>query len=264
MNKNILHPVNKSTELKISSHIYKNIDIKNNGVSIISCTNKKGFMENILNNYNRQTHEKKELIIILNNNNLKIDLWKKATQKYKNINIYQLDEKISLGQCLNYGVEKSSYDIIAKFDDDDYYGPLYTSDSLKAFKFTEADLIGKSTTFVFFQDEKILALKNINKDNRYVYRVEGATMFFKKSLLNTISFRNKNLGEDMYFCKDCINKGFKTYSTNKFHYLYIRNSNWNHTWSIKNKDLLRKSKVISRDKNFLHILDSFINVTNFK
>ena len=42
-----------------------------------------------------------------------------------NVRVYQLHEKATLGDCLNYGVIKSKYDIIAKLDDDDYYGPNY-------------------------------------------------------------------------------------------------------------------------------------------
>lgn len=111
MNKNILYPVNKSIQLRFHPDTYKNIDTKNYNVSIITCTNKKSLMKNILDNYYRQTHEKKELIIILNNNNLNIQLWKKKSQNYKNINIYKLDENKSLGECLNYAVKRSNYQI---------------------------------------------------------------------------------------------------------------------------------------------------------
>ncbi len=75
--------------------------------------------------------------------------------KYENIKIYKLSENISLGRCLNFGVNKAKFNIIAKFDDDDYYGPKYLSDSLKAFDETDAKLIGKGgATFVYLVGKK--------------------------------------------------------------------------------------------------------------
>ena len=117
----IIYPVNKSIKLKINPSIYEkiNTDI---GVSIITCTNKMNKCKNIIDNFNRQNHQKKELIIVLNNNNLKIDKWRNNLCKYDNLKINQLDQKVTLGECINFAIDKSKYPIIAKFDDDDYYG----------------------------------------------------------------------------------------------------------------------------------------------
>ncbi len=52
-------------------------------------------------------------------------------------------------------MNKAKFNIIAKFDDDDYYGPKYLSDSLKAFDETDAKLIGKGgATFVYLVGKK--------------------------------------------------------------------------------------------------------------
>ncbi|HGH7177643.1 TPA: hypothetical protein ACJMKJ_005291 [Bacillus wiedmannii] len=36
-------------------------------------------------------------------------------------NVYIFLEKITLGECLNYGIQKVKHKLIAKFDDDDFY-----------------------------------------------------------------------------------------------------------------------------------------------
>lgn len=259
---NLLYPVNKSIKLKVNHHIYKKINTKNIGVSVITCTNKKNHMNIILDNYIRQDFPKKELIIILNNNNLKIDAWKNKLNQNTNIKIYQLDSKISLGECLNFATSKCKYPIIAKFDDDDYYGPKYLTDSIKSFNYTNADIVGKYSTFVYFKKDNILALRNINRDNRYVYRVEGPTLIFKKEVLNKIKFKNKNLGEDIKFCKDAVKNGFKIYSTNIHHYLYMRYSNKNHTWNISNENLINNCKIICKSENLNDLINIYINVKN--
>ncbi len=258
-----LYPVNKNIKSKITPLIYKNIDTCI-GISIITCTNKENKCDNILNNFIRQNHQNKELIIILNNNNLKIDKWKYKLCKFNNINIYQLDQKITLGECINFAINKSNYPIIAKFDDDDYYGPEYLSDSLKILKYTEASIVGKSSTYVYFEKDKLLALKNNNRDNRYVFRVEGATLMFKKEIFDYIKFKSKNLGEDLEFCKSATREGLKIFSSNIHHYLYIRNINNNHSWNVSNAYLLKNCKIICKGKDLKYILENYINVTSPK
>ncbi|WP_427339123.1 glycosyltransferase [Caloranaerobacter sp. DY30410] len=217
-------------ENKNTSSFNKSINV---GVSVITCTNRPNYMNNIFENFNRQLYKAKELIIILNKNIMDINKWKLKASSFQNISVYQLDENISLGQCLNFAVNKCKHEIIAKFDDDDYYSPYYLNSSIIALLKTNADIVGKSTTFVYFEASKILAIRNPRKENRYLTRIEGPTMIIKKDVFKKIKFRNITLGEDVNFCKDCIKKGFKIYSHDKYNYVYIRHGKTStHTWKI--------------------------------
>ena len=239
----------KNIKLHIPPHIYNSINGKD-GVSVICCTNKKNNLNNIFNNFSSQTHYEKELIIILNYDNPNIDVWKEKFFSYENVQIYTLDSKHSLGKCLNYAVYKSKYPIIAKFDDDDYYSPNYLEDMIKAFYFTNAKVIGKATTYVYFAKEKILAIRNINRDNRYTSRVEGPTLVFKKEVFEKVQFRDKTLGEDIAFCNDCINSGYTIFSTNKDNFVYIRNDENTHTWKINNNIFLKGCMKVCETNDF--------------
>lgn len=239
----------KKYRIYISPKIYNNIHC-NEGISVICCTNKKNSQDNILKNFISQTHKIKELIIILNYDNPNIHQWKKNFAPFNINHIYSLNSKYSLGKCLNFAIDKSKYPIIAKFDDDDYYGPKYLSDSIKAFYFTNAHIIGKTTTYVYFTKKNILAIRNINKENQYIHRVEGPTLMFKKSIFEKIKFQDKNLGEDIAFCNDCIKNGFKIYSTSKYNYIYIRNDENTHTWKINNDYFLKECVKIGKTDDF--------------
>lgn len=221
------------------------------GISIVTCTMRTDYMKNIFGNYERQDYPKKELIIILNKNNMNIDEWKKEAKKYENVQVFHLDEKTTLGSCTNYGVEQSNYEIIAKFDDDDYYGPKFLSESVKAFFHTEAGVIGKKASFVYFEKSKILAIRNSKYENRYVKHMDGPTMLIKREVFDKVKFRDIPRGIDTEFCKDCRKAGIKIYSTNRFHHVYIRHKNRKkHTWQITDKELLKKfCKVVKRNVN---------------
>jgi cellulose synthase/poly-beta-1,6-N-acetylglucosamine synthase-like glycosyltransferase len=223
------------------------------GVSIVTCTMRGDFMNNIFENYGRQDYPKKELIIVLNNNKMNIDDWKKEAEKYDNVRVFQVDEKVTLGNCTNYGVEQSRYEIIAKFDDDDYYGPKFLKESVKAFFYTDAGVVGKRASFVYFKKSKILALRNYKYENQYVKHMDGPTMLIKRDVFDKVRFADIPRAIDVQFCKDCNKKGIKIYSTDRYHHVYIRYENRKkHTWKITDKELLKWCKVIKK------------NVTNFE
>lgn len=255
-------PLSKRIKKNISPELYNKINADNYGVSILTCTNKLQYMNNIFNNYENQNHPKKELIIILNDNKLNINYWKSKANIHHNVTIYQLDEKVTLGECLNFAIKKAKFEIIAKFDDDDYYGINYLSHSLKAFEYTDASILGKYTTFVYFENLKTLAIRNLNRDQRYTYRVEGPTLIIKKNVFKKVKFRDLNLGEDVQFCEDCIKKGFSIFSTDIFDFVYIRHKTAsNHTWSIDDDSLLKSCKIIGKIENFKTIVDKYCPVT---
>lgn len=243
------YPINKSifTLKEKGSLDVKKINNDKPSVSIITCTNRPNYMDNVFENFETQTYEKKELIIILNNNKMNIKKWKEKAEKYNNVRVFQLDENVTLGECLNFGIEKANFGIIAKFDDDDYYASQYLQNSIMAFNYTDADVVGKATTYVYFEESKILAIRNYKRENRYVYRIEGPTMLIKKEVFNKIKFRKISLGEDVKFCKDCIKNGFKIYAHNRYDYVYIRHGRKSsHTWNISDNYFLKLCKVIGK------------------
>lgn len=208
------------------------------GVSIITCTHVPYFINNIFDNYSRQTHSEKELILILNNRALHYDEWSQKSQYYPNVRIFVLDENISVGSCMNFAIKQANYDYIANFDHDDYYGPLYLDDYVYAVQENDAGLFGKKSHYVYFEQGGTLALMHPGYENCYVDYVDGRTMFFKKNIIDTVQFIDNNIS-DCQFSRDCFKNGIKIFSVNRLNFAYIRRGNSNsHTWDIGNTELL--------------------------
>ncbi|SHE29089.1 Glycosyl transferase family 2 [Tissierella praeacuta DSM 18095] len=231
------------------------------GISVICSTNKTGMLENIIENFISQEYELKELIIGLNYNVANLNNLFELILPHKNIQLYNLGNKKTLGQCLNFCVEKSKYPIIAKFDDDDYYAPLYLSDTIKSLSLENVGIVGKSCTFVYFIEKKLIGIKNMSMENKYVTRVAGSTLMFKKELFKQIRFQNVNLGEDIKFCNDCLKIGYKIYSTNKYHYVYVRNKRNKHTWKIGNEYIMKQCSFLSRTEDYKKYIENSVNKT---
>ncbi|SDC96029.1 Glycosyl transferase family 2 [Paenibacillus sp. UNCCL117] len=219
-------------------------------ISIIACTNRRSCMENLFRNYSRQNFRDTELIVILNHKSLKLDEYLQAARPYQNVRIYSLPEHVSLGSCLNYGVSLSRYGLIAKFDDDDYYGPNYLTESRRVLLTTGADIVGKRAHFMYLSGRKVLLLRYGNRADRYAPLVQGATLLIRRHVFSQVGFPDRNRGECVKLCSDSLAKGFTIYSGSPYNFLAIRRKNAkSHTWTANEDDLLRRHPRVGKVKN---------------
>ncbi|WP_181917351.1 glycosyltransferase [Virgibacillus dokdonensis] len=228
---------------------YESID--DEGVTVVTVTMRPDFLENVLYNYSQQTWENKELIIVLNGENFDTEEVNSKTKNYANVKVIN-SASSTLGACLNKAIENAEFNVIAKFDDDDYYGPNYLTDSMQAFVYTDASIIGKKSIYMYFEDTDMLVLKYPNTENKFQTFVYGATLVFKKEVWEANSFSDRNRGEDSAFLKNAISNGFKIFSTNPYNYVYIRRSYAeHHTWEVNNYHLMRKSEIVGYMKDYI-------------
>ncbi|WP_058301101.1 glycosyltransferase [Gorillibacterium timonense] len=216
------------------------------GITVLTCTKRPECMHALFRNFARQHYKNKELIVILNHRTQRLSDYLAAAKPYKNIRIYRLPERVSLGRCLNYGVKAAKYGVIAKFDDDDYYAPHYLTESMRTLKGTGADIVGKRAYFMYLRGRRLLLLRYPGMDNRYVSYVAGATLLFKRHVFRKVAFPNQSLGECVKFCSRSRAKGFKVYAGSKHNFVAIRRKNsQGHTWAISDRALLTgKVKVL--------------------
>jgi hypothetical protein len=228
-------------------------------VSVITCTIRDHCMDNIFQNYHNQTFETKELIIVLNHDRMDIKKWKEKALEYENISVYQLPQDTSLGACINFAVEKTKFDIIANLEDDDYYSSSYLENSVKNLRKLDVDVIGKTSVYIYLKNRQILAVFNPNNENQFVndqksfakQYLQGGTLVFKKKVHEKVKFADQIKELDRVFTMDCVNSGFKVYSSTKDDFVYIRNDDeGQHTWKIPVDIIVNVSKVIANTKNF--------------
>ncbi|WNR43429.1 glycosyltransferase family 2 protein [Paenibacillus roseipurpureus] len=215
------------------------------GVSVITVTNKPDFMKNIIRNYRHQTWSRRELIIVLNHHRMKPSAYRAyAKRKGVQASVFKLPEKAYLGECLNYGIRRARFKYIAKFDDDDYYGPAYLGEAVHKAESTKADLVGKNQFYMYMVHTKQLLLVKKGKKNS----VAGATLVFRRSLFPRVKFKRIRAGSDMMFLQDVWKRGGKTRTVGKLHFAAIRRANQSrHTWKI-NQTTMRnmRATVIAR------------------
>lgn len=240
----------------------KCVNIAQPEVSIIVSTNKPKYINNIFANYARLNYPCKEMVVILNNNNLNIDDYRIKAAGLSEVRIFQLDESCTLGECLNFGIEQSKYNYISKIDDDDYYGTNYLTDLMNVFNYTDADITGKVSSFVYFEDSNTLGIRDTRSQYKYVNTfpeyvcIKGSTILTKRKILEKVKFKNLSYAEDTNFLTDCFMAGIKLYAADKYNYVCIRHENLlDHTWRISSKRLMRISEKFLVTKNFIPFIE---------
>ncbi|MGA8260438.1 MAG: glycosyltransferase family A protein [Arenicellales bacterium] len=146
----------------------------------------------------------------------------------------------SLGECLRYGCEHTNGSVITKMDDDNMYGPGYLADMAMMLDCSEAVVVGKRRTFTYLEDSGAM---KIHRGPEYDYTtgaLSGATITFKRELLDEIGWRALQDGEDVAFCADCFNAGIPVLSGSRFNFVTVRSANGDHTSEVSEEQYKRR------------------------
>lgn len=229
------------------------------GVTIISPTMRRSHMHNLFQNYARQRWSPKELIIVVNRQGIDLAAYRKLASRHKNVRIYRLPDRKTIGQCLNLAAGKATYPYIAKFDDDDYYGPGYIPEAMRAFLGRKADLVGKSSFFFYFPHRRLLLLRKRGfRPYGGANKIAGATIMFHKRVWRKVKFGRLRQGSDVRFVSTCQKRGFKMRSTTRYNFAAIRRANrFSHTWKASDRVLLSDPYATRiRTRNYRKHVDS--------
>lgn len=234
------------------------------GITVITPTIRPSCMMDIIRNYKNQTLKNKELIIVINNDEMKVSDFNVDKQDMcSNISIYQLPASLTLGDCLNFAIDKARYKYIAKLDDDDFYAPAYLEEAYNVLKTGIYDVVCKSDIFYYLEEYEELIIYSISKQNKRVTRGAGATICANKNIFEQIPFNQLPYGTDTDFFRRCILHHIPIYSTTCYNFLCFRHKDLKeHTWKITAKELRREGKMCWRKKMTLKEAQEFIKPRN--
>ncbi|HET7626772.1 MAG TPA: glycosyltransferase family A protein [Bacillales bacterium] len=225
------------------------------GVSVILCTMRQDQIDNVFENFARQRFGPKELIVVLNRDDMDLRQWREKARNYEGASVYKQSEKKPLGACLNFAVQRAKYSYIAKFDDDDYYGPGYLDQAVDALRTTDAPVVGKGGWTTYFEGRSLLAVYKPYNQNVYLGFVGGGTIVFEKNIFSEVKFPLVTHGEDWMFLEKCQEK-FKIYSTDKNHYVSIRRQDSDsHTWNVNDEYILNECEIIGHTDDYKSFVD---------
>ena len=224
-------------------------------VTIIACTMRNSYMNNVFSNFERQDWKDKEMIVVLNHDGMDVKEWRKRAAKYggNKVRVYKLPQRYALGRCLNFAIARAKEGIITKFDDDDYYAPGYLKESIQALNQRKGDIVGKAAAFLYFEEKDALMVFRPNGENERSRTVKGGTLMFNKSVWRSVMFPpNRVAGSDSVWVRTCRRRGFRIYSVSKKNYVCVRRKNTSsHTQKVGTKDYMANCRLVRYTSNFI-------------
>jgi glycosyltransferase involved in cell wall biosynthesis len=167
------------------------------GATLVSCImptyNRRAFLPHAIRYFLRQDYPSKELIIIDDGTDNIEDL----VPCDPSIHYCRLDQKITLGAKLNLACSYANGDIIANWDDDDWYAPGRLTYQVNTLEKNGTSLCGINN-LLYFDVIRKTGFQYIYPGDQRVWLL-GSSMCYKKALWQRVKFADINVGMDGLF-----------------------------------------------------------------
>ena len=128
--------------------------------SLVTGTMRENLLPKCFEQFESQTYPNKELILVFNGANGRIEPFQKEYAQRDDISITSIPMESTVGTVLNYGLFKATGKYFFRIDDDDIYGPEYIMDTLLYQRAVKAEIFGKRASFFHFEGENDIYLRN--------------------------------------------------------------------------------------------------------
>ncbi|MGB3735845.1 MAG: glycosyltransferase family A protein [Ilumatobacter sp.] len=217
-------------------------------VAVVCVTNRPKYIGNIVDNVMRQTTLPEHVAVVVNLDEADADLVA-VDARLEEIRRAGIDVVLSwrpasksLGFCLNVTMAATDARFVAKFDDDDRYGPHFLADSLRAHSYAGAGIVGKHTTYARLEDTDATILRFPGNEFIYTATLAGPTLVIDRERAGGLWFRDISLGEDRAIVTDCNKRGIPTFAADRFNFVYRRTTG--SAWGQTQEEFVRRSMSI--------------------
>jgi hypothetical protein len=223
---------------------------RDRSVSAVVPTMRPGQVEHVLRFLAAQSHPDIELVLVTHGFGVEPGtvrvLADAAGLDASRIVVRPADASLTLGACMNRGVEAASGRYVAKMDDDNVYTEHYLLDLVRAFDYTDAAVVGKWAHYAHLTATGATLLRFPEAEHRYVDLVQGGTLLLARDLATRVRFEDLPRRVDTTFLEKVRADGGRVYSTDRFNFVSVRASTPDgHTWPVSDVELLARRGVLA-------------------
>ena len=203
-------------------------------VSVILCTRRPEMVGFALAQIARQRGVEVELVLTLHGFPASLPGPAAAIAEYeatgKPLVLHEADGDRVFGEVLNDSVARASGDLIAKWDDDDWYGPEHLSDLVLARTYSGAELVGAGQDFVYLQEVDVTVWRSRESETTTRFIAGGTLLTDRVVLEETGGFRPLPRAIDTQLLLAVSLGGGRIHRTHGLGYV-LRRTGGGHTWS---------------------------------
>jgi spore maturation protein CgeB len=206
-------------------------------VSVVVPTKRPEQLDHVLATIARQSHRAIELVLVTHGFTVETPALDGV-----DVVVVPADADLTLGACMNLGVEAATGDLVAKVDDDNVYGAHYLTDLVRALDYSGADVVGKWAHLVHLESSGATLLRFEKAEHRFVEQVQGGTLLMRRSVAERIRFEDLPRRVDTTFLAKVRAAGLTVYAADRFNFVSVRRADTgSHTWPISDKELMARS-----------------------
>lgn len=214
-------------------------------VSVVCSTHRPGQLTHVLRTVAEQVEIAPQLVVVAHGFEPPADVVARARAfGLEDVRVIVADQRLTLGECLNRGVAVAEGDLVAKFDDDDLYGPHYLADLRRALDFSGADVVGKRAHHLLLHSTGALMVRFPFYEHRFTDLVMGPTLMTSRRLLLDEPFAALTRGEDTEFLRRVLQSGGRIYAADRFNFIQVRGRR-GHTWLASDAELMANGRVVA-------------------
>ena len=202
-------------------------------VSVISPTNRPHMIGQIMENFSRQSYPEKELLVLTHGFEISQFVLSELKERFdlSDVRVISADKSSTLGANLNRLIGESQGAIVARMDDDDWYGENYLRDMVNSLIISGAELAGKAASYIYFESTNQTILTYSAKEKMFTDFVRGATTVAYRDLFDAYSFHDANQSEDSDLLSRLKSDSVAVYAGDRFNFSVFRSRDLNaHTW----------------------------------
>ncbi|WP_405216956.1 glycosyltransferase [Agrococcus sp. Ld7] len=217
------------------------------GISVLCSTIRPHLIEGVFATIGRQTETNIQLVLNLHGAEVSDAQIDRLAQEHgvADYTVLRMPRSDTLGACLNAMVDIAAHSVVAKMDDDDFYGRHYLQDLLDSYLVSGAEIVGKAASYVHFEGREQTILSARATENRFSTFVRGATLLLSTDVARRLRFGAGNRSEDTELLKRAVAEGLSIYASDRFNYCVIRNRDLSsHTWRIDEDELFAAGDLV--------------------
>lgn len=146
------------------------------------------------------------------------------------IHVVSAEAAVPFGALLNRAASHASGEYLAKWDDDDWYGPEHLSDLLLAKRASGADVVGTAAEFFYLEPLLTTIRRTSYKSEVWSDFVAGGTILLDRD--DFPGFEPLTRGVDAALLKARHAEGARIYRTHGLGYVLRRSLSEGHTWRL--------------------------------
>ena len=214
-------------------------------VSCLLVTMRPGELADAVARYDGQSYPNRSLVVVCHRfgtDDLRAAADLLATRD--DVTLMRRDAATTLGECVNVAARAARGDILAKWDDDDLYGPGYVEDAVNALRYSKRDVIVKAAQYTFIEAKNVTILRRPGaEETDFDGDASGGSYVFRRRVWEDAPFPHRNRAIDVKFLAGARCVGHSVYSNSRFDFAYVRRAEGS-TWTVSDDLMLAQGDVV--------------------